>query len=151
MEKSAHERLDPGRHGRQTVFQIIPDSRTVTWVVENSVETRHVPIPIGWKQVLYPIQRLHNTHGRAARPIKPAWSCLLESDGLAAQLNGAETIVGKHRYVGGYRCCQAKVVCCRQSIHDEASLIPSSNCINHSARVRHRGSLCELVETGLVV
>ena len=150
-KKLTHQRLHPGRHCWQTVFQIISDSRPVLWVPEDSLETHHDAVSIGREQVLQPVQGLHDTHGGAARPVETAGRRLLERNRLIAKLDRAEAVIGRHGHTGGNRRRKAKIVCCRYSIHDEAGLISSGDRIDHCARVRRSGSAGEFVEAGHIV
>jgi hypothetical protein len=47
--------------------------------------------------------------------------------------------------------CEAEIVICRQSIHDEASLIPSRNSIDHGTSIRRSVPTRKFVETGCVI
>ena len=100
--------LHPSRERADAAAEILDDGGAMIGIVEDHAQPRADAPAILRQRVLEPMQRLHDAHGRPARPIELARRGLPEIDYEVAKLKGFEAGVGMHddmcgRYVNPSR------------------------------------------------
>ncbi len=106
---------------------------------------------VGRKHVAQPMERLHETHGGATRPIKAAGRGGLEVEGQVAEGDGPQAAVGEHADVRRNGVGESEVVGGGEPVDHHPNLALPGQRVDHVARVGIGGLSGEPVVLGYVV
>jgi hypothetical protein len=81
------------------------------------------------------MERLHETHSRAARPIKAAGCGGLEVEGKIAERDGPQAAIGEHADAGRNGVCEPEVIGGGEAVDHHPNLTFPGQCVDHVARV----------------
>lgn len=135
----AHDLAHPLRECRQAGAQIVADCSPVIGVAEN----RDKPAPelsvIGGEHVAEPIERLHEAHGWAPRPVEAAGRGMAKLDGEFPESDGTQARIREYGDARRNRVSQTQIVGSGDTVHDHSNVVLASERIDHSARVGRGG------------
>ena len=97
------------------------------------------------------MERLHETHGRTARPIKAAGGGGLEVEGQIAECDGPQAAIGEHADARRNSVGKSEVIGGGEAIDHHPDLALASQRVDHVARVGIGGLSGEPVILGDVV
>ena len=103
------------------------------------------------EHILYPVERLHDTHGRTVGPVEPAGRGGLEVGLLAVEFDRFQPCMDQHFDTCRYRGGKAEILGRDHAVDDNTSLIPARNGADYGAVLGHGLATGQLVRPGLVV
>jgi len=106
---------------------------------------------VGRKHVAQPMKRLHEAHGRTARPVKTAGRGGLEVEGEVAEGDGPQAAIGEHADARWDGVRKSEVVGGGEAIDHHPDLALPGQRVDHVARVGIGGLSGEPVVFGDVV
>ena len=120
-------------------------------VTEDRDKTAAKSSIVGGKRLAKPMERLHEAHGRASRPVEAAGRSVMKIEDQIAELNGPQAPIGED--LDARRNCigQSKVVGGRDAIEEDAHLAPASQSIDHIARIGRSGLAGKAVDSRNVI
>ena len=104
---------------------------------------------VGREHVAQPMERLHEAHGRAARPIKAAGRGGLEVERQVAEGDGPQASIGKHADARRNGVGESEVVGGGEAIDHHPDLSLPGQRVDHVARVGIGGLSGEPVILGM--